>query len=81
MLLAVLKEPIDYSDPHGHRPCVIAMILARSTQGHLLALSRAIKLFGDATLTGRLASAQDAAAAIAVIGDAESRLAMKETSA
>ena len=74
VLLAVLQEPIDYSDPHGHRPRVIAMILARSTQGHLLALSRAIKLFGDAGLTERLASAPEAAAAIALIGDAEARL-------
>ena len=74
VLLAVLREPIDYSDPHGHRPRVVAMILARSMQGHLLALSRAIKLFGDAKLAGRLVSAPDAAAAIELIGDAESRL-------
>jgi mannitol/fructose-specific phosphotransferase system IIA component (Ntr-type) len=81
VLLAVLQESIDYSDPHNHRPGVIAMILARSTQGHLLALSRAIKLFGDAELSGRLLSAPDAAAAIALIGRAESRLAPRETGA
>jgi excisionase family DNA binding protein len=81
VLLAVLQEPIEYNDPHGHRPRVIAMILPRSTQGHLLALSRAIKLFGDAGLTGRLASARDAASALALIGDGESRLAPKETGA
>jgi excisionase family DNA binding protein len=71
-LCSTAQEPIHYSDPHGHRPRVIAMILARS---------RAIKPFGDAKLAGRLASAQDAAAAIALIGDAESRLAPKETGA
>jgi len=81
VLLAVLQEPIDYSDPHGHRPRVVAMILARSTQGHLLALSRAIKLFGDAHLVADLASAPDAAAAIARIRSAESRLAPKEPAA
>lgn len=64
MLLAVLQEPIDYSDPHGHRPRVIAMILARSMQGHLVALSRAIKLFGDAELVDRLSPAPDASSAI-----------------
>jgi excisionase family DNA binding protein len=74
VLLAVLREPIDYLDPHGHRPRVVAMILARSMQGHLLALSRALKLFGDANLAGRLASAPDAEAASALIRDAESRL-------
>ncbi|HYU23966.1 MAG TPA: helix-turn-helix domain-containing protein [Thermoanaerobaculia bacterium] len=74
VLLAVLREPIDYLDPHGHRPRVVAMILARSMQGHLLALSRAIKLFGDANLASRLASALDAEAAIALIRDAESQL-------
>lgn len=81
VLLAVLQEPIDYSDPHGHRPRVIAMILARSAQGHLLALSRAIKLFGDAKLASQLASASDAAAAIALIRDAESRLTPQEITA
>jgi excisionase family DNA binding protein len=79
VLLAVLQEPIDYSDPHGHRPRVVAMILARSMQGHLLALSRAIWLFGDPALASRLTSAPDAAAAIALIREAESPLAPKET--
>ncbi len=79
VLLAVTQEPVDYSDPHGHRPRVIAMILARSTQGHLLALSRAIKLFGDGALIARLSSASDAAAAIALIRDAELRLAPAES--
>jgi excisionase family DNA binding protein len=75
VLLAVTREPLDYFDPHGHRPRVIAMILARSTQGHMLALSRAIKLFGDAGLVGKLATASGAENAIALIRDAESRLA------
>jgi excisionase family DNA binding protein len=74
VLLAVPSAPIAYSDPHGHRPKVIAMILARSPQGHLLALSRAIKLFGDPELAERLASASDPAAAIALIGEAEAKL-------
>jgi nitrogen PTS system EIIA component len=74
VLLAVLQEPIDYSDPHGHRPHAVAMILARSTQGHLLALSRAIKLFGEERLIRQLSSATDPAAAIALIADAEARL-------
>lgn len=74
VLLAVLREPLAYSDPHKHQPRVIAMILARSTQGHLLALSRAIKLFGDTTLVERLAAAADSAGAIAMIRDAETQL-------
>ena len=81
VLLAVLDEPVHYSDPHHHRPGVIAMILARSRQGHLLALSRAIKLFGDADLSRRLHSAPEPAAAIALIGEAESRLAPGEADA
>jgi mannitol/fructose-specific phosphotransferase system IIA component (Ntr-type) len=79
VLLAVMQEPVDYSDPHSHRPRVIAMILARSTQGHLLALSRAIKLFGDANLVARLSSASDAASAIGLIHDAELRLEPQES--
>ncbi len=79
VLLAVTQEPVDYADPHGHRPRVIAMILARSTQGHLLALSRAIKLFGDGTLIAHLSAASDAAAAIGLVRDAELRLAPAES--
>jgi PTS system nitrogen regulatory IIA component len=81
VLLAVLQEPINYSDPHGHRPRVIAMILARSMQGHLLALSRAIKLFSDAELVARLASALKVESAIALVRDAESRLTPRESRA
>jgi excisionase family DNA binding protein len=79
VLLAVTREPVDYSDPHGHRPRVIAMILARSTQGHLLALSRAIKLFGDGNLVAGLTTASDPVSAIGLIRDAELRLAPAES--
>jgi PTS system nitrogen regulatory IIA component len=74
VLMAVLREPIDFLDPHGHRPRVIVAILARSVQGHLLALSRAIKLFGDDALIDRLGSALTADDAIRFVGDAEERI-------
>jgi nitrogen PTS system EIIA component len=75
VLLAVLREPLDFLDPHGHRPIVVAAILARSVQGQLLAFSRALKLFADPTLIERLQAAQTAGDAIRTIGDAEGRLA------
>lgn len=74
VLLAVLREPIEFLDPHGHRPRVVAIILARSIQGQLLAFSRAIKLFADATLIKRLGSATTARSAIALVAAAEKRL-------
>ncbi|HSP17396.1 MAG TPA: helix-turn-helix domain-containing protein [Thermoanaerobaculia bacterium] len=74
VLLAVLRAGIDFADPHGHRPRIVAMILARSVQGQLLALSRAIKLFADAALIDRLASAPDANEAIRLVAGAESGL-------
>lgn len=74
VLLAVLKEPLNYSDPHGHKPRIVAMILARSMQGCLRALSRAVKLFGDPALARQLAAAPDVAAAIALIRDQEAKL-------
>ena len=74
VLLAVPREPLDWADPHGHHPRAIALILARSIQGHLLALSRAIKLFGETALIDRLASLRDPLEAIAAIADAESAL-------
>jgi excisionase family DNA binding protein len=73
-LLAVLREPLDFVDPHGHRPRVVVMILARSMQGHLLALSRAIKLFTAPALVDRLTDANDAADAIEAIRVEEERL-------
>lgn len=75
VLLAVLREPLDFLDPHGHRPRVVATILARSTQGHLLAVSRAIKLFASAGLIARLTAAHSAAEAIDAIGAEEAAIA------
>ena len=78
VLVAVLREPLDFLDPHGHRPRVVAIILARSVQGQLLAFSRALKLFADPQLIDRLVAAQTAADAIRLIGKAEARLARKK---
>jgi excisionase family DNA binding protein len=75
VLLAVLREPLDFLDPHGHRPRVVAIILARSVQGQLLAFSRALKLFADTALIDQLTNAQTPAAAIRLIATAEPRLA------
>ena len=74
VLLAVLREPLDFLDPHGHRPRVVAVILARSVQGQLLAFSRAIKLFAAPELLERLHAAGTAEEAIRVIGEAEASL-------
>lgn len=78
VLLAVLREPLDFLDPHGHRPRVVAAILARSVQGQLLALSRAMKLFSAPALIEQLAAAQNAEEAIEMIGQAEGALAVKK---
>ena|SRR5258708_64123 len=75
VLLAVLRDRLDFLDPHGHRPRVVAMILARSVQGQLLAFSRAIKLFADPALVERLIAAQTAEEAIRLVADAEGALA------
>ena len=74
ILLAVLAEPLDFLDPHGHRPRVVAAILARSIQGQLLAFSRAIKLFASAPLLDGLAEAETAAEAIALVAEHEAQL-------
>ena len=74
VLVAVTREPLDYLDPHGHRPRIVAMILARTVRGYLLTISRAIKLFGDSRLVERLTGCQDPADVIAAIRDAENRL-------
>ncbi|MHB0972121.1 MAG: helix-turn-helix domain-containing protein [Thermoanaerobaculia bacterium] len=74
VLLAVLAEPLDWLDPHGHRPRIVAMILARSTQGQLLALSRAMALFGSPQLVDDLSAAADAPTVIARIAAAEARI-------
>jgi excisionase family DNA binding protein len=75
VLLAVLAAPLDFHDPHHHTPRVVAMILARSTQGHLLALSRAIKLFASPSLIDTLTSTRTAAEALDAISAEERRLA------
>jgi excisionase family DNA binding protein len=75
VLLAVLREPLDFLDPHGHRPRLVAMILARSVQGQLLAFSRALKLFANPGLIDQLSAAQTPADAIRLIGNAEETLA------
>ena len=74
VLLAVLREPLDFLDPHGHRPRVVGAILARSVQGQLLAFSRALKLFADPALLEKLHAAQTPEEAIRVIGDAEAQV-------
>lgn len=75
VLLAMLATPLDFLDPHHHRPRVVALILARSTQGHLLALSRAIKLFASTALVDRLVAARTPGAAIEAIAAEEARVA------
>lgn len=75
VLLAVLDEPLDWLDAHGHRPRVVAMILARSTQGHLLALSRALALFGSPRLVDDLSTVGSASALITRIAAAEALIA------
>ena len=78
VLLAVLREPLEFLDPHGHRPRVVALILARSVQGQLLAFSRSLKLFADAELIDRLVAAETPDQAIRLIGKAEAKLAAKK---
>lgn len=74
VLLAVLREPLDFLDPHGHHPRVVAVILARSIQGQLLAFSRALKLFADSALLDKLHDVKTPGEAIRLIGDAEALL-------
>jgi mannitol/fructose-specific phosphotransferase system IIA component len=74
VLVAVTPEPVNFSDPHGHEPRVIVMILARTMQGYLLTISRAIKLFSDSELISRLTARSRPQDVIRVIRDAEARL-------
>lgn len=74
VLLAVASEPLGFNDPHGHRPRVVVVILARSVQGYLLTISRAVKLFGNPALIGRITRSGRADEVIAAIRDAEERL-------
>ena len=74
LLLAVAPEPVNFSDLHGHEPRVVVMILARTMQGYLLTISRAIKLFGDPELIARLTACSRPEDVITVIREAEARL-------
>jgi len=74
VLLAVAHEPVSFNDPHGHRPRVIVVILARTIQGYLLTISRAVKLFGNPALIGRITRSGSTGEVIASIRDAEERL-------
>lgn len=74
ILLAVLREPVSFHDPHGHRPRVLVVLLARTIQGYLLAISRAVKLFGDSDLISRIVGSTSAGELIGAIRDAEGRL-------
>jgi mannitol/fructose-specific phosphotransferase system IIA component (Ntr-type) len=74
ILLAVPREPASFNDPHGHRPRVVVVVLARTIQGYLLTISRAVKLFGSAALIGRITRSGRADEVIAAIRDAEERL-------
>jgi PTS system nitrogen regulatory IIA component len=74
VLVAVPSEPVSFQDPHGHRPRVLVVILARTVQGYLLTISRAVKLFGNAALIGRILKSGSPGEVIAVIREAEERL-------
>jgi nitrogen PTS system EIIA component len=74
VLLAVAREPVNFNDPNGHRPRVIVVILARTVQGYLLTISRAVKLFGNPALIGRIIRSSNSGDVIAAIREAEERL-------
>jgi PTS system nitrogen regulatory IIA component len=78
VLIAVLREPANFQDPHGHQPRVVVMILARSVRGYLLTISRAIKLFGDSRLVDTLSRCKGPAEVIAAIREAENPLQVRE---
>lgn len=74
ILVAVAPGPVSFSDPHGHEPRVVVMILARTMQGYLLTISRAIKLFGDPQLIARVTAQGRPGEVIGAIREAEARL-------
>jgi PTS system nitrogen regulatory IIA component len=74
ILLAVAHEPVSFNDPNGHRPRIIVVILARTVQGYLLTISRAVKLFGNPALIGRITRSGSTDEVMAAIRDAEERL-------
>ena len=65
---------MNFHDLNGHRPRVVVVILARTVQGYFLTISRAVKLFGNASLIGRIVRCGTAAELIGAIRDAEERL-------
>lgn len=74
VLVAITRDPINYMDPHDHRPRIVAMILARTVQGYLLTISRAIKLFSDPNLEQQLTTSNTALEVIEHIRIAEQPL-------
>jgi excisionase family DNA binding protein len=56
------------------RPRVIVVILSRTVQGYLLTISRAVKIFGNSALIGRITRSGSTDEVIAAIRDAEERL-------
>ena len=74
VLLAILRNPLDFQDPQGHRPLIVGLILARSVQGQLLALSRAIKLFGNSETINHLLEAHNANDVLRVVTQAEAAI-------
>ena len=74
ILLAIARGPVNFHDPNGNRPRVIVLILARTTQGYLLTISRAVKLFGNASLIRRITESPGVDEVIGSIRDAEERL-------
>ena len=74
VLLAILRNPLDFADPQGHRPLIAAVIMARSVQGQLLALSRAIKLFSHPETVNHILEARKPDDAIRVIDEAEAAI-------
>ena len=71
LLVATLERPVDFGDPHAHRPSIVCILLARSLRGHLFALSRALKLFGDPRLVESLRAAESPADLVARLSDFE----------
>jgi len=74
VLIAVMRQPMNYFDPHSHQPSVIVLILARTVRGYILTLSRAIKLFGDPELIDRLKKCSQPPEIIDTIRKAEQML-------
>ena len=74
LVVATLDAPVDFGDAHGHRPSIVCVLLTRTPRGHLLALSRALKLFADPALQLRLRQSSTPAEALAHLSAFETRL-------